>query len=234
MKPFALPAVVASLAFLPALPLLAESEKKPEGHAGPHGEAMKEKIEAKHREFQAHMQEKMQGAMREAAELEAKGRKDEAEALRAKARERMEAAIKEHRMEMQKHHQEMMRDKPGHPGGPPPEAVARLKHIEQALGHLKAAGLHDVAEQVGRAADRMRAAIRGEHAPDEGRPQRPEPPHGGEVEALRRELKELREAVGQLREEKKHKEKGDEKARKEARKEDRKKDTDGGEEKKRD
>lgn len=76
------------------------------------------------------------------------------------------------------------------------EAAQRLQHLRQAAEHLKAAGMPDMAKEVGRRAEEIEHHIREEHA----RHARAE--HEGaqdhrdrEIEELRREMKELRQEL---------------------------------------
>jgi hypothetical protein len=177
-------------------------EKPPhEKRDAPGPEAMRERMEQEQRAFRTKMQQKTEQAMKEAAELEAAGKKDEAEALRKEARERTDNAIREFQASMQKKNQEAMRPRgERRPEGPPPDMEGRLKHIREAVGHLHAAGLHDIAENVARMAERMRQGDRPDGPPPErgGDARRPAP----ELDGLRREIQELREAVRGLKAEK--------------------------------
>jgi hypothetical protein len=173
----------------------------PEKRDGPGPEAMRERMEQEQRAFRTKMQQKMEQAMKEAAELEAAGKKDEAEAARRAARERADNAVREFQAAMQKKNQEAMRGRGDRrPEGPPPDMEGRLKHIREAVAHLHEAGLHDIAENVARMAERMRQGDRPDGPPPErGDARRP----GPELEGLRREIQELREAVRGLKAEKK-------------------------------
>ena len=83
-------------------------------------------------------------------------------------------------------------------GGPRPdqqraEAERRLRHVREAIGNLRAAGMQDAAERLTHEAERMDQQFRAA-APE----RRDAPPSGGEIERLRAELQELRQAVRQL------------------------------------
>ncbi len=103
----------------------------------------------------------------------------------------------------------------GPPGGPrpvPPEVARRLAHLHVAIENLRAAGLPELAEQLARMAERLRA---GEPFP---RPEpRPMPPReggpdqelfravrelDGQLEQMRREMQEIRENLRKLMEKK--------------------------------
>lgn len=146
--------------------------------------ALRERFEREQQAFVEKMQQKTEAAMKEAAALEAAGKPDEANALRTKAQQNLEAAIKEHHAATQKKMQALARGD----GLNPHDPKNRLHHAEQAINHLREAGLPDLAEQVTRAAERLRQPA-------------PEPRRwDGDINALRRELNELRETVRALKE----------------------------------
>jgi Skp family chaperone for outer membrane proteins len=151
---------------------------------GPPDAALRERFEREQQAFREKMQQKTEAAMKEAAALEADGKLDKANDLRAQAKQNLEAAIKEHQTATQKKMQALARGDAPNPQHP----KNRLHHAEQAINHLREAGLPDLAEQVARAAERLR------------QPQ-PEPRRwDGDIDALRRELNELRETVRALKE----------------------------------
>ena len=167
-------------------------ERKPE--PGP------DRAGAEMREFHQKMEQKMKAVMEEAGKLEAEGKKDEAEARRREAKERMKHEIEAHRREMQARREKdgPPRDGDRRPDGPPRgDMEAKLKHVEQAIAHLREAGMMDQAENLARMAERMRNAGRG---PAGDQPRRDDRRPDGDIEALRRDIQELREAVRQLNE----------------------------------
>ena len=186
-----------------------EEQKESPRRERPHAEApARENIERK-----------LQALMQEAAKLDEAGKKDAAENLRREAHELAEAA-KTHGRGAREGHRE---GDAGKPEGPQrAEIENKLKHVEQAIGHLKEAGLPEPAGQLNQLANRLRGALRGEGEPrreetkrDEprreearrGEPKREEPKReegrpDNDIEALRREIQELRQAVRQLHERK--------------------------------
>ena len=155
---------------------------------GPPDAALRERFEREQQAFREKMQQKTEAAMKEAAALEADGKLDKANDLRAQAKQNLEAAIKEHQAATQKKMQGLARGDAPKPQDP----KNRLHHAEQAINHLREAGLPDLAEQVTRAAERLRQPA-------------PEPRRwDGDINALRRELNELRETVRALKESREH------------------------------
>lgn len=153
---------------------------------GPPDAALRERFEREQQAFREKLQQNTEAAMKEAAALEAAGKPDEASALRTKAKQNLEAAIKEHQAATQKKMQALARgDSPQDP-----TSKNRLHHAEQAINHLREAGLPDLAEQVARAAERLRQPL-----PEPREPRR----WDGDINALRRELNELRETVRELK-----------------------------------
>jgi hypothetical protein len=175
----------------------------------------------------------MRTSMEEAAKLEAAGKKDEAENLRREAKQRAQAAMsgREGAARMREGGGPRPDARPeGEGQGPPPRAMLenKLRHVEQAIGHLREAGLPDAAAQLSQIAERLRnslreteglrrddakreepkrdAARREEAKHDEPRhdePRHDEPRHDdprpdNDLEALRREVQELRQAVRQM------------------------------------
>lgn len=194
------------------------------------GAEIRERIQAEKARFHEEMEKHMKAAMEEAAKLEAEGKKDEAEARRREAKEKMEGAIKEHQRATQARIQAEMRERAGAdrgrdgaerdrpapergregadrlPDGPPPpraEIENKLRHVEQAIGHLREAGMPEPAENLERIAERLRGALRGEGGPPRedgrrGQPRREPDRPGGDIDALRRDIQELRQAVREL------------------------------------
>ena len=146
--------------------------------------ALRERFEREQQAFVEKMQQKTEAVMKEAAALEADGKLDKANDLRAQAKQNLEAAIKEHQAATQKKMQALARGD----GLNPQDPKNQRHHAEQAINHLREAGLPDLAEQVARAAERLRQPA-------------PEPRRwDGDINALRRELNELRETVRALKE----------------------------------
>jgi hypothetical protein len=192
-------------------------EKKEDGRKDAE---LRERMQNEQRAFREKMEARMKEAMQEAAKLEADGHKEEAEALRAKAKERLEAAVKEHQAMMQRKTQAAMRERASgerRPDGPPPaELENKLKHVEQAVAHLREAGMPDAAESIARIAERLRQEMRTpvRPRPDEARRTEPLPRPDenrrpdealrpvqqleAELDALRREVRELHEAVRRM------------------------------------
>jgi Mg2+ and Co2+ transporter CorA len=69
----------------------------------------------------------------------------------------------------------------------------RLQHIRIAVENLHAAGLHEPAEHLSREAERIRDEML------QQRPQAGQTPMRGELEEMRREIRRLHEALGDLR-----------------------------------
>jgi hypothetical protein len=110
----------------------------------------------------------------------------EEKAVRLKSEGKMEEA-KEVRGQMEQVRERAKREmKEGGAG----EGDARVAHIRQAMEHLRAAGMGDLAERVGQECKRRLEA-------DRSREVRPAA-GGSEVEQLRAELQELRQQVRKL------------------------------------
>jgi len=82
----------------------------------------------------------------------------------------------------------------GREHGPMPHAEQmpmeqRLQHIREAIGHLHAAGIHDLADNLAHEAEKMQQQMHNQPHERQG---------GGEVERLQAEIQELRQAVRQL------------------------------------
>ena len=160
----------------------------------------------------AEIEQHLKAGMEEAAKLDEAGKKDAAENMRREAKERAHAAMAEHQRDMQdKRREGAERGKDRPVDGPPrAEIEGKLKHVEQAVAHLRESGMAEPAEQINQIANRLRAALRGEGDREEPRREeakRDEPRREGarpdnDIEALRREIHELRQAVRQLSERK--------------------------------
>ena len=137
----------------------------------------------------------------EAMERELRGLRESGQHERAEQLER----------EMHELHRRLQAPREGDRPGPPPELQARLEHLHVAMENLRAAGLHDQAEQIARQIEELTR----EHTPGPpvGRdphmqPPGPRPePHGeivdqlrGQIEQLRRENEEMRRMMQELRE----------------------------------
>lgn len=128
--------------------------------------------------------------LREADALQESGRPDEADRIRQRA------------AEMKQDMGVGPREQPAHLQ----EGFERLEHVRQAVGHLKAAGLHDLAQAAARQAEEMERDL---HAAMEAKEHehREQPPELVEIRevlaALRKEIDGLREEVKELREQSK-------------------------------
>ena len=182
------------------------------------------------------IEKKVKAAMEEAAKLDEAGKKDAAENLRREARQMAQAAKAHERAAGERRHEGEDRKLDGPPRA---EIENKLKHVEQAIAHLREAGLPEPAEHLNQLANRFRAALHGPDQPrpeearreepkrEEGRREEPRREEGrrdeprredverdkprredrrpdNDVEALRREIQELRQAVRQLNERKDH------------------------------
>jgi len=194
--------------------------------------------EGAEREFAAakeKIDQRMKAAREEAAELEKAGNKDAAEAKRKEAEQQRNAALNELRQHMRGRRQGEVRrdgeprregeprrpegqrrdgDGRRHDGPPRHELENKLRHVEQAIGHLREAEMPEPAEHLNQVANRLRGALRGEgdgprreeghrqqaRREDGRRQEGPQDQPLGDIEALRREIQELRQAVRQLAE----------------------------------
>lgn len=128
--------------------------------------------------------------MRRAHELAREGKPEDAEALRRKARALMEAGPRE---------LPGVPPRPSAAGEPHPNPVARLRHLEQAIGHLREAGLPEPAENLEGMARRLREEIQQQQVQQQQQERRNRQ-EAEEIGALRREVRELRETVKKLQE----------------------------------
>ena len=218
-----------------AFPAFAQ-EKKPDAPREEQKEpSERERHQAAEAKAREEIERKVKAAMEEAAKLDEAGKKDAADILRREARQ-MAQAGKGHDRGAGEGRREGDAKKPD--GPPRAEIENKLKHVEQAIAHLREAGLPEPAEHLNQLANRFRAALHGEDQPrreeprreegrreeskrdeprrEEGRreePKREEPKReerredrrpDNDLEALRREIQELRQAVRQLSERKDH------------------------------
>lgn len=72
-------------------------------------------------------------------------------------------------------------------------AERRIQHIREAVAHLREAGLNDIAERVAQESERMEQQMHGG-----GDERRGAMVPGGEIDRMRAELQELRQAIRQL------------------------------------
>lgn len=186
----------------------------------------RERMREERARFQEETKKHMQEAMKKAAQLAAEGKPDEAEDVRRQAKEKRQAAIEERRRAMQSkmrdrhpqagpgHQGDRMERERGHPlkreqrgagpegpvrprphpdGPPRGEMVGKLHHVQQAIRHLREAGLPDPAENLERLAQRLCNAL---HDHDGPRPEGPR--RDADLDALRREVQELKQAVREM------------------------------------
>lgn len=189
------PAAIIGAMLLPVFVMRAEtapdSEKKPQP-SHEHKEAMKHRIEELHKmrdqwfgehhgekgkggpgPMTAEMRKKLSGARAEIEELHKAGKHQEADALRDKLAGEL--------MKERKHPQ-----KPGAEG----PSEERLEHLGEAIKHLRAAGMHDVAGNLEKAAAQMREQLHASKHPGVGK---------DEIHALREQVEKLQHAVEELR-----------------------------------
>lgn len=85
------------------------------------------------------------------------------------------------------------RQVPARLNGPMPEIEQRMEHVQTAIGHLHAAGLHDIAERLQQDREQIRRRFEAERRiPNQG------PDGMFEIEELREQIRELRQAVKEL------------------------------------
>jgi len=201
----------ALLAVTAALILPLHAQDRPDAPREGDGPA-RERIAREKEEIERHVK----AALTEAEELEKAGKKEEAAARRQAAQARAKEAFANLERAAQARGREGEARKEGEPrregGDRRPEGPSRaelenkLRHVEQAVGHLREAGMPDVAEHVNQIANRLRAGLRGEGEPrreeprrEEARREEPRRPQN-DIEALRREIQELRQVVRELAE----------------------------------
>ena len=101
---------------------------------------------------------RLNAVMHEAAKLEVEGKKDEAEALRREAKEKAHAAMQEHERAIYARNEVGERGREGPDRRPDARPHAELedkrKHVEQAIAHLREAGMMDAAENIAGLAER--------------------------------------------------------------------------------
>lgn len=226
--------LIAILALSPGFALSTSAQdKKPDAPR----EEQKDHAEREHHqaaEAQAReaIEKKVKAALEEAAKLDEAGKKDAADNLRRAARQ-MAQAVKAHDRAAGEGRREGEGRKTD--GAPHADVANKLKHLEQAIAHLREAGLPEPAEHLSQLANRFRAALHGPDQPrredakreeprreesrreeakreeprrEEGRREETKREEGrreerrpdNDVEALRREIQELRQAVRQLNE----------------------------------
>lgn len=145
-------------------------------------------------------QEQLQQLTRALAEEVARVKEIETDAARRHENERF---LEDRKPQEQAHRKLDPRERKGPHGDHPPlhEAAQKLQHLRQAAEHLMAAGMTDMARQVGRQAEEIERHIHEEHArrtraEHDGGPDR----HEREIDELRREIRELREELRAIRE----------------------------------
>jgi len=112
------------------------------------------------------------------------------EMMRAELKKQAEAGNEERvadiKRGIQKMEQELARlsGHEGGPGKPPlPGGGERLQHLREAINHLRAAGLNDLADKLSREADGMQQKLGGEPPMKKFKPEAGEPKGHGEAEA---------------------------------------------------
>jgi hypothetical protein len=111
----------------------------------------------------------------------------------AKQRHQGEEAPKTDKKSQPKDHEEGRRPERGQPERGQPDPEARMRHVREAMEHLMQAGLPDAAAQLKPFIQRLENQ---KQPRSEGGPAKPGPDQIlGELQALRRELNELREHV---------------------------------------
>jgi HAMP domain-containing protein len=91
-------------------------------------------------------------------------------------------------------HDRQANDRQADGNAPRPGVKRRLHHVEESIRHLRAAGLHDRAQELEKFAHTLRTST----APSP-RPKHAKPPHPqDDIQALRREIEALRQSVQSL------------------------------------
>lgn len=116
---------------------------------------------------------KLPGLKERIEELHKAGKHEEANALRDKLAGEL--------MEQRKHPQKPVAEGP---------SEGRLEHLGEAIKHLRAAGMHDVASNLEKAAAQMREQLHASKHPGVGK---------DEIHALREQVEKLQHAVEELR-----------------------------------
>ncbi|WP_395739577.1 hypothetical protein [Prosthecobacter sp.] len=137
--------------------------------------------------------ENVERLMKQAGEAKAAGRMEEAHKLH-------EAAERIMTEQREREPGKKMEKKPGFkPGSPEQE---RLMHVMEAVEHLHAAGLHEPAENIEKIAQHMRREMeermKQQQMAREGKPQGG-PNAQGEMEELRRQLRQVQEEIEKLK-----------------------------------
>lgn len=190
--------------------------------------------------FEREMERHVKEATEKAVALEAEGRKDAADELRAQIKKRVQAAVQEHRravreklqakvreqQQLQKerrelqqrqraerqraqaerrHHVPPEREAADHADDTRPRELDRkLNHVQEAIRHLREAGLPEAAANLEKVADRLRNALHDHDAHRAHHPRPEDAPAGAdrqadELRALRREVEELKKSFDELR-----------------------------------
>jgi HAMP domain-containing protein len=182
-----------------------------------------QQIIEEHAEAHRKIVETEQAATAQAAALEADGQPGPAAEVRQRAREKMQATVEElHRSmegKIKQSHKEgacpvcqqdeadnapapPVRDNKAEQGhrrqadgnAPRPGVKRRLHHVEESIRHLRAAGLHDRAQELEKFAHNLRTS-----AAPSPRPKHAKPPHPqDDIQALRQEIEALRQSVQSL------------------------------------
>jgi uncharacterized coiled-coil DUF342 family protein len=134
--------------------------------------------------------QRLEAMLREADELQESGRANEADRLRQEA-----AELKRSFGQGQEQREVPPRLR---------EGFERLEHVRQAVEHLKAAGLHDLAQAAAQQAEGMERDLQAAMEATEREQHREQPPELAEIREvladLRAEIDGLRQEVRELRE----------------------------------
>jgi hypothetical protein len=131
---------------------------------------------------------------REIQELQQAGKPEEAERLR---RELMAAVEGRQNRERREGREDRGKAREG------AEGPARLRHVQEAIRHLRAAGMMEPAQHLEEAARQMRQELERQNAGrgNEPQPQKGARPDAGPSEELRREIGQLREQLQRMSQE---------------------------------
>ena len=202
-------------------------EKKPDVPREEH----KEHAAREHHQSEAQAREtverKVKAMLEEAAKLDEAGKKDAAENLRREAHQ-MAHAVKAHDRAAGEGRREGDAKKAD--GPPRAEIEDKLKHVEQAIAHLREAGLPEPAEHLNQTANRLRAVQRSpdQPRPGEARREKPRREEGRREEPKREEPRreEARREEGRREEPRREEDRREEAKREEPRREERRPDND--------